>query len=116
MAAQQQQQQQLEQQQQQLKSKKPVIKTKYDVDYSPDIGWLTGRGTYFDASHEWKTKYFAHHEFGYLETNVCGYTSKKYAQREPKSLPFAVSRSAVAALADFEIKSSCGQCLSLIHI
>ena len=108
------QQQQLEQQQleQQLKSKKPVIKvkTKYDVDYSPDIGWLTGRGTYFDASHEWKTKYFAHHEFGYLETNGCGYTSKKYAQREPKSLPFAVSRSAVAALADFEMKSSCGQC------
>lgn len=112
VAAQQQQQQQLEQQQQQqqLKSKKPVIKTKYDVDYSPDIGWLTGRGTYFDASHEWKTKYFAHHEFGYLETNGCGYTSKKYAQREPKSLPFAVSRSAVAALADFEMKSSCGQC------
>jgi hypothetical protein len=57
---------QQQQQQQQLKSKKPVIKTKNDVDYSPDIGWLTGRGTYFDASHEWKTKYFAHHEFGYL--------------------------------------------------
>jgi hypothetical protein len=92
----------------------PRVRTKYDVDYSPEQkdggGWLTGRATYFDASFEWKTKYFSHHEFGYLETNGCGYTSKRYEKVEPKSLPFAVSRSAVAALADFEMKSSCGQC------
>ena len=92
----------------------PRVRTRYDVDYSPEQkdggGWLTGRATYFDASNEWKTKYFSHHEFGYLETNGCGYTSKKHKEGEPKSLPFAVSRSAVAALADFEMKSSCGQC------
>ena len=89
----------------------PRVRTKYDVDYSPEkSGWLTGRATYFDASNEWKTKYFSHHEFGFLATNGCGYTSKKYKAGEPKSLPFAVSRSAVAALADFEMKSSCGQC------
>ena len=92
--------------------KVPVpVRTKYDFDYSPQTnGWLTGRATYFDASYEWKTKYFPHHEFGYLETNGCGYTSKKYEQRKPKSLPLGVSRNAVAALATFEMKSSCGQC------
>jgi len=86
------------------------VRTKYDVDYEPGT-FLTGRATYFDATNAWKTKWYDHHEFGYLETNACGYTSK--VSREKKRLPLAVDRRNVAALADFETKSSCGQCYEI---
>ena len=92
--------------------KVPVpVRTKYDFDYSPQTnGWLTGRATYFDASYEGKQS-ISPITSSATSRQMDVVTRPKNTSNESQSrCRLEFQENAVAALATFEMKSSCGQC------